>query len=161
MIHLRTGIRAGIAVLALVMATATAKAHVISIDIHPSKTISQAKFYISTGETDRARAAANRALSSDLTVRQSSQAHNVLCVSYFMDEYWDEALQHCNKAISISARNWRFYNNKGNIFLETGQYEKALEEYKHGLSLAPNSITIQHNIELARTRAGLATTDGA
>lgn len=93
-----------------------------------------------------------RALKTDLTGLQTARAHNGLCVAFIMEEIWQTALDHCNKAIRIYPQNWRFYNNRGNIFLETGMLKEAISEYEKGLKFSPKSDIIKNNLSLAQTR---------
>lgn len=93
-----------------------------------------------------------KVLKSNLTDFQTARAHNGLCVAFIIEEIWQTALEHCNKAIRIYPQNWRFYNNRGNIFLETGMLEQAISEYEKGLKFSPRSDIIKNNLSIAQTR---------
>ncbi|WP_262692614.1 tetratricopeptide repeat protein [Kordiimonas aestuarii] len=125
----------------------------LEIILRASENLKRGNELIIRGDAIAAREVYARALRGTLTMQQRARAHNGLCVSYIMEEEWVDALKQCNTAISIAPNNWRFYNNRGNIFLETGEIGRAQEEYARGLELAPSSVVIQRNIELAEGRA--------
>jgi len=111
--------------------------------------IQKGRALIQEGKAEEAQDIYREALKRDLTDHQTAEAHNGLCVAYIMDETWESALNHCNQAIKIRPNNWRYYNNRGNVFYETGSYDRAIEEYERGLKMAPNSRIMQGNLELA------------
>ncbi|WP_417462727.1 tetratricopeptide repeat protein [Kordiimonas sp.] len=117
-----------------------------------STSLERAHGLILTGDSAGARKIYLRTLNNDLTTMQAARVHNGLCVTYIMDEEWENAMKHCDAAIRIVPNNWRFYNNRGNIYLETGDFDRAYEQYKEGLRFAPKSMIIQHNIDLADGR---------
>ena len=75
---------------------------------------------LSEGDNLEAKKVYQKALKQNLTNSQTANAHNGLCVVYIMEEVWESAMDQCNRAIRLYPQNWRFYNNRGNIFLETG-----------------------------------------
>jgi tetratricopeptide (TPR) repeat protein len=112
------------------------------------------------GDSLQAQKVYKQALKNKLTEIQTAKAHNGLCVAFIMEEVWQSALEHCNKAIQIYPSNWRFYNNRGNIFLETGMLKKAISEYEKGLKHSPSSDIIKNNLKLAQTRLNGQTPSG-
>jgi Flp pilus assembly protein TadD len=135
------------------MVSGAASAYTYSIMLKTSDLLKKGRELIQMGDATEARSAFKVALARDLTDRQRARAHNGVCVSFIMEEAWADALEHCNAAIRIVPNNWRFYNNRGNIFLETGDVARALKEYERGLEMAPQSYVIKQNIELAEVRA--------
>ena len=125
----------------------------LEIILRASEFLRKGNELVIRGDAVGAREEYARALKGDLTVHQRARAYNGLCVTHIMEEEWSDALKQCNTAIRIAPNNWRFYNNRGNIFLETGEIDRAQEEYARGLELAPNSIVIRNNIKLADGRA--------
>lgn len=109
---------------------------------------------LNEGDNIEAKKVYEKALKQDLTDSQTANAHNGLCVVYIMEEIWETAMDHCNRAIRLYPQNWRFYNNRGNIFLETGMLEKAISEYERGLKLSPSSDILKKNLDLAQARLG-------
>ncbi|WP_417456517.1 tetratricopeptide repeat protein [Kordiimonas sp.] len=122
------------------------------IVMRASESLARAHDLILTGDSAGARKIYERTLDNNLTTMQLARVHNGLCVTYIMDEEWESAMKHCDNAIRIVPNNWRFYNNRGNIYLETGDFDRAYEQYKEGLRFAPRSMVIQHNIDLADGR---------
>ncbi|WP_417451990.1 tetratricopeptide repeat protein [Kordiimonas sp.] len=125
----------------------------LEIILRASENLRRGNELVIRGDALAAREVYARALRGTLTMLQRARAHNGLCVTYIMEEEWTDALKQCNTAISIAPNNWRFYNNRGNIFLETGEIARAQKEYARGLKLAPSSVVIRRNIELAEGRA--------
>jgi len=135
------------------LASSLANAYTYHIVLKTSDLLKKGRELIQTGESVEARQAFTVALKRNLTDWQRARAHNGVCVSYIMEEEWSDALEHCNAAIRIVPNNWRFYNNRGNIYLETGEIARAMEEYRRGLDMAPASLVIKRNMELAEVRA--------
>ncbi|UTW55294.1 tetratricopeptide repeat protein [Kordiimonas sp. SCSIO 12610] len=104
------------------------------------------------GDTVGAQRVYKKVLKSNLTTFQTARAHNGLCVAFIIEEVWQTALEHCDKAIRIYPQNWRFYNNRGNIFLETGMLKQAISEYEKGLKFSPRSNIIKNNLDIAQAR---------
>lgn len=125
----------------------------LEIILRASEFLQKGNELVIRGDAIGAREEYERALRGELTMHQRARAYNGLCVTHIMEEEWADALKQCNTAIAIAPNNWRFYNNRGNIFLETGEIGRAQEEYQRGLELAPNSIVIRNNIALADGRA--------
>lgn len=125
-----------------------ASASTLEIILQPSDLLRQGNAYLEIGETEKAKSILARALDSNLTSRQLANAHNSMCVALIREEAWQTAMSHCNAAIKIVPTNWRFHNNRGNVFFGLGQYDLAMENYEKGLRLAPKSITLATNIDM-------------
>ena len=83
------------------------------------------------------------------TGRQDQAAgHSNLCAGYAMLQKWDEALQHCNTAIELDGNNWRTFNNRAAVHAGKGLYDKAVEDIRAGLRLAPNSRTLNESLRI-------------
>lgn len=157
---MRYTFRCALAAFCAVALSGVASAYTYSIVLKASELLKSGREMIQIGDTEQARAAFSVALKKrDLTGWQKARAHNGMCVAYIMDEAWSDALEHCNAAIRIVPNNWRFYNNRGNIYLETGEIGMAMEEYERGLAMAPKSYVIRRNMELAEVRAQGVKTD--
>lgn len=136
----------------------TAYADPTHIILHPSDLIRRGNDHLKAGEITDARRNYVRALKTDLTAAQQANAYNGLCIADIREEQWDQAIEHCNTAIDLVPHNWRYYNNRGNVYLGLGEYEKAMQEYEKGLRFAPKSITIRKNMALTQSRAGTEVT---
>jgi len=150
---MRYTFRSVLAMFCAVMIAGTASAYTYSIVLKASDLLRKGRELIQVGEAVEARKAFSVALERNLTSWQRARVHNGMCVSFIMEEAWSDALEHCDAAIRIVPNNWRFYNNRGNIYLETGDVARAIEEYERGLSMAPRSFIIKRNMELAEVRA--------
>jgi tetratricopeptide (TPR) repeat protein len=122
------------------------------IVIQQSELLRQGNTYLEKGEIDKAKKSLMRALKSNLTDRQRATTMNSLCVAHLKEESWRKAEKFCDKAIEIFPVDWRYYNNRGNVYLGLGKIKAAIEQYEKGLDLAPNSSVITSNIELANAR---------
>lgn len=150
---MRTTFRYLLATVAALAISGMANAYTYNIVLKASDLLKKGREMIQVGNTEQARVIFTAALERDLTDWQRARAHNGMCVALIMEEAWTDALDHCNTAIRIVPNNWRFYNNRGNIYLETGEIDMALEEYRRGLAMAPQSYVIKRNIELASLRS--------
>ena len=148
-------IMAGLAALLLVTGfySVTASAHVYEILLRPSQLMQKGREHVQVGDSTKAKEYFYTALEHDPSENDMSRIHNGLCVSFIMEENWEDAMKHCNLAIKLRPSNWRFYNNRGNIYLHIGDHEKAIVEYKHGLKLAPSAYVLKRNFKLAELRA--------
>lgn len=137
----------------LTLTASNVSAQVVEFVIRPSSLLEQGKALIQQGHGEEAVKYFERALRISNSDLQLAKVHNGLCAAFIIEEEWESALRHCNKAIQLRSNDWRFYNNRGNIYLETGQIDKAIEQYNLGLKLAPQAFTIKRNMELAQNRA--------
>ncbi len=123
-------------------------ADMVEIILQPSSLIRRGNSYIESGEIEKAKETLSRALKSSLTSRQRANAHNSLCVANIKEEAWSEAMLQCDAAIEIAPTNWRFFNNRGNVYLGLGQLDQARESYRRGLRIAPKSKTLATNVAI-------------
>lgn len=128
-------------------------ADTFEIILQPSDLIRRGNAHIETGDIEKAKASLSRALETNLTLRQRANAHNSMCVANIKEESWEEAMTHCDAAIKMTRSNWRFYNNRGNVYMGLGQFEQAMENYRRGLRIAPKSITLATNIAILEEQA--------
>ena len=125
-----------------------ALAEMVEIILQPSDLLKRGNAYIEQGEIQKAKKALSRALETKLTPGQRANAHNSLCVANIKEEEWDAAMRQCNAAIKINRANWRFYNNRGNVYLGLGQLDLALKNYQRGLRIAPKSKALATNVAI-------------
>lgn len=135
-----------------VLVAQSAAANVYTYELRPSAGLDRGTELLQTGNVEDAQRHYMQVLSGNPTPRQAARAYNGLCVSNIMTGEWASALEQCNQAIRVDPANWRYYNNRGNIYLEVGDFAKARAEYKRALDLAPQSITVQRNLELTDYR---------
>jgi len=88
-------------------------------------------------EHEKAIVAGKRAVELDPNV---AQVHLILGQTLNFAGRPDEALEYLNKAIRLNPfPPYLYFSNLGQSYLQKGQYEKALTEYKKALQLAPES----------------------
>jgi len=75
-------------------------------------------------------------------------ARTNVCAGYAALKRWDEALQHCNRALELARGNWRTYNNRAAVWVGLKKYELAMSDVNAGLTLAPNSLTLQRSLKV-------------
>lgn len=125
-----------------------AAANTFEIVLQPSELLRQGNNYLNEGDLEKAKLLLGRALQSNLTNSQLANVHNSLCVAHIKEEDWSRAMGHCDTAIKKLPTNWRFHNNRGNIYFGLGHYDEALNSYEKGRTIAPKSITIAENIKM-------------
>ena len=74
--------------------------------------------------------------------RDQAAAHSNVCAGYAALKRWNEALEHCNRALELDRTNWRTYNNRAAVFVGMKKFELAMADVNAGLELAPNSATL-------------------
>jgi Flp pilus assembly protein TadD len=82
--------------------------------------------------------------------RDKAAGYSNLCAGYAMLKQWDEALQHCNTALTLDQNNWRAFNNRAAIYVAKGQYDHAMADLRAGLEIAPNSRTLLESLRIAQ-----------
>ena len=100
------------------------------------------------------------------SVHDQAAGHSNICAGYAALKRWNEALEHCNRALELDHGNWRTYNNRAAVFVGLKQYGLAMTDVNAGLEIAPNSPTllkcreavIQHNNAANRDRRRKAKT---
>ena len=63
---------------------------------------------------------------------------------------WEEALEHCNKALELDPGNWRTYNNRAAVFVGLKQFDLAMTDVNAGLEIAPDSATLRKSRDVVR-----------
>lgn len=71
-----------------------------------------------------------------------------LCAGYALLKQWNEALQHCNTAIRLDQRNWRSFNNRAAVYAATMRWDRAVNDIRTGLEIAPNSPTLLESLRI-------------
>jgi tetratricopeptide (TPR) repeat protein len=75
--------------------------------------------------------------------REEEAALSNLCAGYIMLKNYDEALKYCNLLLARNDRNWRGYNNRAVVYINTGQYDKAHADLLKGEEIAPGARTLR------------------
>ena len=102
--------------------------------------------YLLWRKYERSIAAGERATKLD---PNGADVHVLLGQTLYSAGRPDEALQHLNKAFRLNPfpPAW-YFKDSGNCYLQKGQYEKALTEFKKALQLAPEAPDTHGNLAI-------------
>lgn len=75
--------------------------------------------------------------------REEEAALSNLCAGYIKLGDYSEALKYCNLLLARNDKNWRGYNNRAVIYIQTKQYDKANEDLLRGEELNPGARTMK------------------
>lgn len=75
--------------------------------------------------------------------REEEAALSNLCAGYIKLALYDNALKYCNMLLSRNDKNWRGYNNRAVIYIQTKQWDKAEKDLVRGEELNPNARTLK------------------
>ena len=89
-------------------------------------------------------------LTESLSARELAAGHANACAALAMLNQWEEALDHCNQSIQMDSSNWRAYNNRAAVYVAKGLYDLAIHDIETGLSMAPDSHTLQESMRVVR-----------
>ena len=87
--------------------------------------------------------------SGDLMPSNMPAAYNNLCIGLTGQRKFDDAIAACNKAVEMQPREWKFYNNRANIYFYLGQFDKALAEYYKAMTFSPGDNVLMTNIGIS------------
>lgn len=105
---------------------------------------------LNRGDVAKGLALTRQALDSlNLTVRGTAAGLNNMCVGFLRLRLYEEALEHCDRAIEIDGHNWRFLNNRGNAYFGMGKIDEAIEDYLSALKINPRSDLVRDNLFIA------------
>lgn len=75
--------------------------------------------------------------------REHEAALSNLCAGYVKLGQYQEALKYCNLLLARNDKNWRGYNNRAVVYIQTKQWEKADQDLSKGESLNPGASTMK------------------
>lgn len=101
-----------------------------------SELVTQALAAMEQGNSARAAKLGLRALGLDLLPGDKITSLNILCVAHTHLREYKKALRNCNRVIHYSGPDWRFYNNRANAYLQSGEIDRALADYRQAHQLA-------------------------
>lgn len=84
-----------------------------------------------------------RGLEKAQGAREEEAALSNLCAGYIMLKNYDSALKYCNLLLARNERNWRGYNNRAVVYINTGQYDKAHADLLKGEEINPGARTLR------------------
>jgi tetratricopeptide (TPR) repeat protein len=77
-----------------------------------------------------------------------------VAIIYARNGLYDAANREFDAILSIDPDNGAVYNNRGNIYFNQGDYERAIENYSYAEKLAANDAGIKMNISMANYQLG-------
>jgi tetratricopeptide (TPR) repeat protein len=80
--------------------------------------------------------------------RDTAAGHANACAGFVLLQQWEDALDHCNKALGLDTSNWRAYNNRAAVYVAKGLYELAVRDIEAGLQIAPQSRTLHESMRI-------------
>lgn len=89
--------------------------------------------------------------------QDAASGHTNVCAGFAALKRWQEALEHCNRALELDRNNWRTYNNRAAVFTGLKQFELAIADVNKGLALAPDSRTLHKSLEVVNQHRQAAT----
>ena len=75
--------------------------------------------------------------------REEEAALSNLCAGYIKLALYDNALKYCEMLLARNDKNWRGYNNRAVIYIQTKQWDKAEKDLIRGEELNPNARTLK------------------
>lgn len=66
-----------------------------------------------------------------------------LCAALAAKRQPDQAIQYCNKALTLDSRNWRAYSNRSYAYWLKGMYSQAVFDVDAAAALAPNAAPVR------------------
>ena len=98
-------------------------------------------------------------LEQPTTARDQAAGHSNVCAGYAALKRWNEALEHCNRALELDNANWRTYNNRAAVFVGLKMFDLAMTDVNAGLEIAPNSSTLRKSREVVTQHTNAAERD--
>ncbi len=108
---------------------------------------------LQSGNYDRAKFYFEKALASrNLSINETRDVHNGLCVTYMSLKRFTEAIEQCEASLDIQSNKWEILNNLGTVYLVMGDYENAIRAYEKALRMKPKSEILHFNLDIAPQR---------
>ena len=75
--------------------------------------------------------------------REEEAALSNLCAGYLMLKQFEDAMKYCELLLQRNDGNWRAYNNRALIYMQTKQYDKADDDLTRGEEINPGAHTLK------------------
>lgn len=75
--------------------------------------------------------------------REQEAALSNLCAGYIRLGKYEDALRYCDILLTRNDKNWRGYNNRAVVYIQTKQWDKAEQDLIKGEELNPGARTIK------------------
>ncbi|PCI34385.1 MAG: hypothetical protein COB54_00915 [Alphaproteobacteria bacterium] len=108
--------------------------------IAKSDLVAKARTRLNAGKLDQARRLYRKALQTTLRISDRQAVFNDLCVLHNIQQDFDKARGYCTKAVKMSPKDWRGFNNRGLAYYGLGQHDKARQDFAQAIALNPALI---------------------
>ncbi|MDA0679805.1 MAG: hypothetical protein O3A13_12565 [Proteobacteria bacterium] len=95
------------------------------------------------GENEKGVALTHQGLEIAQGRREEEAALSNLCAGYIKLGKYQEALKYCDILLARNDKNWRGYNNRAVIYIQTKQWNKAEQDLIKGEELNPGASTMK------------------
>lgn len=92
-----------------------------------------------------------------------ASAHNGLGLCHFAKKRYEKALESFSRAVDLMPDHERYYRNRASTFVNMGQFENAVSDYKLALAINKDSSMVeeyQRLIDAAQARVGQQASSG-
>ena len=124
--------------------------------------VNDSAYALDRKQWDKGTLLAEQALKSgEVSPQNIPAAYNNYCIGLTGQRKFDAAIAACNKAVELQPREWRFYNNRANIYFYMNQFDRALAEYYKAMTFNPSGNVLMNNIGISlKQRRVLGTQPG-
>ena len=112
--------------------------------------VNDSAYALDRKQWDKGTELAEKALKSgEVNPSNLPAAYNNYCIGLTGQRKFDAAIAACNKAVEMRPREWRFYNNRANIYFYLNQFDRALAEYYKAMTFNPSGNVLMSNIGIS------------
>jgi tetratricopeptide (TPR) repeat protein len=83
-------------------------------------------------------------------IKEKAAAHSNICAGLVGMKRWQQAIEHCNRALELDRTNWRTFNNRAAAFVGLKEFDLAMTDVNTGLDIAPGSTTLLKSKEVVK-----------
>ncbi len=140
----RTARVASLAVVCLLLATATARGQEFKTVIGPSNIdLHEGAMLLKAGEAREGLDRTLKGLERAANPREKVAGLSNACAGYVMLEQPAEALTWCNRALELQDRHWRALTNRALAYLQLERFEECEADISLAEELAPGARTVK------------------
>ncbi len=120
--------------------------------LNSSQDIRNGAALIDAGKFEEGVKLTRKALDDDLTISDIAAAYTNLCSADVQTGRYQQAMEHCEKALKINSRMPEALNNVATVQFMLGDYQTAVATYKKALRGKPFDDLIMGNLLLAQRK---------
>lgn len=84
--------------------------------------------------------------------RESAQrayiGHSIACVCHRLERDFENAVEHCDAAVTLEPGDWRGFTNRGALHFDAGNLAAARADFEAAAKLAPKEPAVIANLRL-------------